>query len=265
MQCIILAGGLGSRLSEETSILPKPLVKIGPSPIIFHIMRYLSQFDIYDFVICGGYLVEHLKDYFSKLPFMERDYRISYANLGSTIFLGQNEFISKLSVTLIDTGLETNTAGRLKAVQDSIEGDEFFFTYGDGLCDFDLQKVFDRHKRGSELVTISLARQQERFGVVEVGPNGNVKEFKEKGVIRSLTDSDFGYVNAGYAMMNKRIFEFIKSDCSLESEIFPLLAQQNLLAGVKFDGFFKPMDTLKEKQELEAAYFSGSCPWIVPD
>lgn len=253
MQVVLLAGGLGTRLAEETDRLPKPMVSVGPQPILWHIMKSYSHYGLKNFIICGGYKIDAIIEYFV-------NYRLHTSNL--SIDIGRNEitYLNDASedwkVTIIDTGAQTQTGGRLKRVQQYLDPDQpFCMTYGDGVSDVNLADVIAfHHKRGYE-ATLTAVRPPARFGATII-ENGQVVRFSEKPV------SGEGHINGGFFVLNHSVFDLIEGDDTIW-ERYPLetLAQRGVLGAYVHDGFWQPMDTLRDRRYLEQLWDSGSAPW----
>lgn len=255
MKVVILAGGFGTRLGEETSTIPKPLVRIGEMPIIWHIMKIYSHYGFNDFIICLGYKGNSIKDFFQRLQMYESDVTFDYRNGCNLTYF--NEPKNKWKVTLVDTGLNSMTGGRLKRISNLIEEDNFMFTYGDGLADIDINKLIKSHKENNKIATVTAVKPIARFGSM-VLENNNVKEFKEK------INNDNEWINGGFFVANNKIFEYIDGDsCVLEG--FPLsnLAMDNQLNAYKHTTFWQPMDILKEKIYLNDLWNSNKAPWKI--
>jgi glucose-1-phosphate cytidylyltransferase len=231
VQCVILAGGLGTRLREETEFKPKPLVEIGGKPIIYHLIKYYVYFGIKEFIICAGYKGEMLKDYFEN-------------NL---------EFID-VEVNVVDTGEMSNTGERLRRIQHLIRNDYFYCTYGDGLSDIDLGKVKLTHLKSKKTVTLCGARPISRFGVLELDGNNQVVKFREKPILDS-------WINIGFFIFNKDIFNWLKKDSVLETGALVPLAEGGEINAYKHHGFWQPMDTYREVQLLNELWNLGNAPW----
>ena len=230
MKAVILAGGYGTRISEESYLKPKPMIEIGGKPILWHILKTYSKYDINEFVICCGYKGEQIKEYFSKLDSTSWD------------------------IQLVDTGLDTLTGGRLKRIQDHID-DTFCVTYGDGLSDIDISRLISFHKEKNILATLTAIHPPERFGVLNLSGD-YVTEFHEK---HSGVDS---WINGGFFVFEPEIFDYLQDDSTiLERTPLETLAKENKLTAFKHDGFWYAMDTLREKKYLEKLYESGNIPW----
>ena len=253
MKTVILAGGYGTRLSEETIVKPKPMVEIGGRPIIWHIMTHYSKFGFNDFIILLGYKGYIIKEYFVNYFLHNSDFIVDLENNNVEILNKQN---LKWKVTLVDTGLNTMTGGRVKKAQKFIDEDTFMLTYGDGLIDLDINDLINFHKSHGKAMTMTTSQPDGRFGAVKL--NGNqVTQFIEK------PRGDNSWINAGYFVCNKKVFNFIKDDENEVLEKSPLesLANQNELFTYKHNGFWMPMDTLRDKNELNKLWNNGRAPW----
>ena len=230
MKAVILAGGYGTRISEESHLRPKPMIEIGGKPILWHILKIYSSYDINEFVICCGYKGEKIKEYFS--------------NIDSTSW----------NIELIDTGLNTMTGGRLKRIQNSID-DTFCVTYGDGLSNVDINNLIAFHKEKKSIATLMAVHPPERFGVLDL--NGDyVTEFHEK------HSGESSWVNGGFFVFEPEIFDYIQDDRTiLERAPLETLAKEHKLTAFKHDGFWHPMDTLRDKNRLEKLWSSDKAPW----
>ena len=232
MKAVILAGGYGTRISEESYLKPKPMIEIGGKPILWHILKTYSKYDVNEFVICCGYKGEQIKEYFSKLDSTSWD------------------------VQLVDTGLDTLTGGRLKRIQDHID-DTFCVTYGDGLSDIDISRLISFHKEKKVLATLTAIHPPERFGVLNLSGD-YVTEFHEK---HSGMDS---WINGGFFVFEPGIFDYLQDDSTiLEKTPLETLAKEKKLAAFKHDGFWYPMDTLRDKKHLENLWSSNNAPWKI--
>jgi glucose-1-phosphate cytidylyltransferase len=219
MQVVILAGGLGTRLSEETDLIPKPMVRIGNIPILLHIMNFYSSFGHKDFVVALGYKSEVVIEYF------------------------ENNKNSELSITLVDTGLDTSTGGRIKLLEDQLD-EEFMLTYGDGLSNVNIDDLLKHHKRFGKIATVTAVRPPARFGTIETS-NGVVTKFAEK------DPQDAGWINGGFFVVEKKVLQNIHSEEeSFEADVLPRLVHEEELSSFQHEGFWQPMDTLREKNEL---------------
>lgn len=252
---VILAGGFGTRLSEETDLKPKPLVEIGGKPILWHIMKIYAAGGFKDFIICCGYKGQLIKSYFVNY-FME--------NYDMTVDLGRNdvEFIGNPSedwrVTLVDTGLNTMTGGRVKRVSDYIGDETFCLTYGDGVAEIDTRAIFDFHKSHTSLATVTAVPSPGRFGILEIDSSDAVSNFREKPA------NEMGYINGGFFVLEPAIMQYIENDATVwEREPLESLARNNELKAFHHHKFWRPMDTLRDKRELERLWETEEAPWKV--
>ena len=253
MKVIILAGGFGSRLSEYTEAIPKPMVKIGNKPILFHLMKYYYKFGFKDFIIALGYKSEIIKDYFLNYSALNSSFTINLEN--NDIEIHDNVKLD-WKVTLVDTGLNTMTGGRLLRLKDHVGKKDFMLTYGDGLSNIDLSKLIEFHNENRKIVTVSAVRPVARFGELNI-ESGSVKSFQEKPQI-----SD-GWINGGFFVMNPKILNYIDNDSTiLEKEPLEKMVSMNELSAYKHSGFWQCMDTKRDKDRLEEIYNSGSVPWL---
>lgn len=255
MKVVILAGGFGTRISEESHLKPKPMVEIGDMPILWHIMKYYSSFGFSDFIICLGYKQYVIKEFFA-------DYFLHTSDV--TFDLGTNEMkvLNKngenWKVTLIDTGLKTMTGGRVKRVLDYIEDDIFFLTYGDGLSNVDLNKLLEFHKSHNKIATITTVSVASMKGVLETDENEMVTSFREK------DETDDAIINGGYMVLNKKIKDYIAGDSiALEKDPFTNLAKDRELMSFRHKGFWQCMDTQREMKYLIDLWEKGNAPWKV--
>lgn len=256
MKAIILAGGLGTRLSEETDLKPKPMVKIGNRPILWHIMKIYSAHGVNDFVICCGHLGYMIKEYFANYFLHMSD--VTFCMKDNSMHVHHNN-AEPWSVTLVDTGENTMTGGRLKRIQNYIKDDDAFcFTYGDGVGDVNISKLITFHKNHGRLATLTATRPPGRYGALKFGANDTVNDFQEK------PDGDGSWINGGFFVLNPKVIERIDNDqSSWEGAALTSLAKDGQLAAYKHNGFWQPMDTLREKNMLNDLWNSGKAPWKV--
>jgi glucose-1-phosphate cytidylyltransferase len=255
MQVVIFAGGLGTRLSEETELKPKPMVEIGGKPILWHIMKIYQTQGFNEFIICLGYKGYIIKEYFYNYFLHNSDLTIDIKNNEITTHVNNSE---NFKITLIDTGLNTKTAGRLKRIESYIKGDNFMLTYGDGVSDININELISFHKKTNKIATLTSVQQNNRYGTIEINEDGVVNLFNEK-----PKDS---WINAGFFVLNKKIFDFIPEDCEevmWEDAPLAALTKQKQLAAYKHTGFWKAMDALRDKIELEKIWDTGNAPWKV--
>ncbi|MCB0411198.1 MAG: glucose-1-phosphate cytidylyltransferase [Bdellovibrionales bacterium] len=255
MKVVILAGGLGTRLSEETTLKPKPMVEIGGRPILWHLMKIYSAQGFNDFVICCGYKGYLIKEYFSNYNLHLSDVTFDFAKGTTEIHRNSTE---NWRVTLVDTGENTMTGGRLKRVADYLNPDEdFCFTYGDGLADISLKNLIDFHRSQKRTATVTVTRPSGRFGATQIDGD-QVKAFIEK------PSGDNQWINGGFFVLKPRALEYIDGDSSIwERAPLENLAKDGELSAFKHSGFWQPMDTLREKQLLESLWDQGKAPWKI--
>ena len=255
MKVVILAGGFGTRLSEETSIKPKPMVEIGEKPILWHIMKIYSHYGFNDFIICLGYKGYIIKEYFANYFLHMSDVTIDLRANRIEVHSSRSE---PWRVTLVDTGLHTQTGGRIKRIQRYIGNETFMLTYGDGVADINIDRLVEFHRKHGKLATVTAVQPPGRFGALELDSDGNVIEFKEK------PKGDGAWINGGFFVLESGVFDYIDGDDTIwEREPLEKLAQDGQLVAYKHKGFWKPMDTLRDKRELEALWESGNPPWKV--
>ena len=232
MKVVILCGGRGERLMEHTEIIPKPLVAIGNEPILLHIMKIYSHYGMRDFILCLGYKGEKIKEYFQKHP------------------------VPGWNIELVDTGLDTNTGGRIKKVQGLIKDEMFLATYGDGVSDLDIKKSIEFHRQHGKIATMTCCRLRSNFGIIDIGSNNKVSGFREKPFMDM-------WINGGFFVFNKSVFDYLEENSVLEMEPMKGLAQDNELMAFKYDGFWECMDTYKDTRKLNEMVATGHTPWMV--
>jgi glucose-1-phosphate cytidylyltransferase len=254
MKAVILAGGLGTRLSEETDLRPKPLVEIGGYPVLWHVMKIYEAADVTEFIICGGYKSSMIKRYFANYYLEANDIEIDLAN-GSVRYLGSSPR-EKWRVVIADTGLDTMTGGRLKRVAALVGNETFCLTYGDGVADLDLRKVVEFHRHHGKLATITAVPSPGRFGILDIVDNERVSRFHEK------PESEMGWINGGFFVLEPRVMDYIDGDDTMwERQPLERLAREGQLVAYRHTGFWRPMDTLRDKRDLEALWASPAPPW----
>ena len=255
MKAVILAGGLGTRLTELTRTIPKPMVRIGDKPIIWHIMKTFYHHGVREFIICLGYKGEKIKEYFVN------DYLLSASALQIDMKSGLTNVLKPGSpdweVTLVDTGAKSMTGGRLKRVEEYLSGEkEFFFTYGDGLTDLNIKDLYKTHISSGKLATVTAVQNEGRFGSLGIDEQNNVSSFVEK------TKGDGNWINGGYFVLNTKVFSLIRGDETVwEDEPLKSLSKDNQLAAHKHSGFWYAMDSLRDKEKLEDLWNTGNAPW----
>ena len=254
MKVVLLAGGLGTRMREETEYKPKPMVEIGGRPVLWHLMKSFSHFGLNEFVVCTGYRGEVIKDYFLNYDARMNDFT---AHLGSDSRIEMHGLLNEveLRVTVADTGSNTMTGGRVKRIQKYVEG-RFIVTYGDGLADVDVAQLLKFHESHGKLATVTTVRPLSRFGVMDLDANGKVERFREK----PQTDD---YVNAGFFVFEPEVFDFLDEECVLEQAPLEKLANLGELMAYRHEGFWQPMDTYREFVMLNEIWDSGEAPWKV--
>jgi len=253
MKAVLLAGGLGTRMREETEFRPKPMVEVGGRPVIWHIMKLLSKQGINEFVICAGYKSNQIKDYFLNYNTSNSDFTVKLGRTGEVVFHdlhGEQDWV----VTIADTGATTNTGGRLKAVEKYLGGEDFLCTYGDGLANVDISSLTQFHRHHGRQATITTAQPSSRFGLVETDPQQLVTSFREKPILDE-------WVNIGYFIFGPGIFPLLSEDSVLEEGPLARLAETNDLAAFKHKGFWQPMDTYRESRLLNDLWNSNQAPW----
>ena len=252
MKAVILAGGLGTRLEEETTLKPKPMVEIGDKPIIWHIMKHFSQHGVNEFIICLGYKGYMLKEYFFNYALHNSDVTIDLKNNDIQILKKQSE---PWKISLVDTGQNTMTGGRLKRVSHLLADEDFFLTYGDGVSDVNLSQLVEFHKSHKKLATVTAVRPMGRFGALDLSGDV-VAKFEEK------PKGDGGYINGGFFVLNKKVTEFIKDDSSIwEKEPLETIVQQSQLKAYRHEGFWYAMDTIRDKKYLQSLWEQNQAPW----
>ena len=255
MKTVILAGGFGTRISEESHL--KPMIGIGDKPILWHIMKEYSQRGFQDFIICLGYKGYVIKEFFADYYLHTSDVTFDLCNNEMTV---HNNHSEPWKVTLVETGLKTMTGGRIKRIKDYIGNEPFMLTYGDGVSDIDMNDLIRFHKSHGKIATITSVNVGQRFGVLDISENNQIMSFREK------DQMDGSYINAGYMVLNPEVFDYIEGDeTSFEKEPLEKLAKEGQLMAYKYHGFWKCMDTQRDKMQLEALWESGNAPWKVWD
>lgn len=256
MKVVLLAGGFGTRISEESVYRPKPMIDIGEKPILWHVMKEYAYYGHNDFIICAGYKQEYIKKWFADYFLCSSDVTFDYTKGNNELIIHQSN-IEPWKVTVVDTGLNTMTGGRIKRIQKYIGNETFFMTYGDGVCDVDINKVLDYHISHGKIATLTAVLQDQSKGVLDIGGDNTVKSFREK----SMTDG--APINAGYMVLNPEIFDYIKGDETVfEREPLERLATEGQLMSYMHRGYWQCMDSLREKQMLEKLVENKKAPWI---
>lgn len=255
MKVVIFAGGLGTRISEETEVRPKPMVEIGGKPILWHIMKIYSHYGFNDFIICLGYKGYIIKEYFMNYFLHNSDIQIDLANNNMKILGTRSE---SFNVTLVETGLNTKTAGRLQQIKRYVENEDFMLTYGDGVSDIDINALIKFHKEKNKIATLTAVQPDARFGGMDIETNNSVNSFREK------AKSDLQWVNGGFFVLKPEIFKYLQKDMSntmWEDEPLEKLTADGELVAYKHNGFWKCMDALRDKIELNNLWETNNAPW----
>jgi len=254
MKVVILAGGLGTRISEESHLKPKPMIEIGEKPILWHIMKSYSAQGFNDFIICCGYKQYVIKEYFANYYLYNSDITFDFRD--SNVMETHSNTAEPWRVTLVDTGLDTMTGGRVKRVQEYVGNESFMLTYGDGVSDVSIKKLAEFHKEHGKIATITTVSIEQRFGVLDIDKFGAINAFREK------SDDDGSMINAGFMVLNPAIFDYLKDDSTVfEREPVEKLASDGQLMANIHDGFWMCMDTQRDKEKLEELWASGNAPW----
>lgn len=255
MKTVLLAGGLGTRLREETEYRPKPMVEVGGRPILWHIMKLFAHYGQDEFVVCTGYKSDTIKDYFLNYEARNNDITLHLGDRSSLTYHGAHED-TDWTVTVAFTGELTMTGGRVFRAAKYFEGERFLCTYGDGLADVDIAQLLAFHESHGKLATVTTVRPPSRFGVMDLNADGHVEQFREK------PQAD-GWVNAGYFVFEPGVIDYLDPECVLEQQPLQRLAADGQLMAYKHEGFFQPMDTLRESNLLNELWSSGTAPWHV--
>jgi glucose-1-phosphate cytidylyltransferase len=256
MKVVVLAGGLGTRISEESHLKPKPMIEIGGKPILWHILKIYSHYGLNDFIICTGYKGYIIKEYFANYFLHQSDVTFDIKNNQTEIHLNSCE---PWKITVVDTGEQTNTGGRIKRIKKYLNDEPFCMTYGDGVSNVDIKKLIEFHKEEKAKVTLTAVQQPGRYGTVNVS-EGRVTEFKEKPI------DDGAWINGGFFVIEPEVISLIENEqTSWEIELLQILTNNNELAAYKHNDFWLPMDTLRDKIRLEDMWDTNKAPWKVWD
>ncbi len=256
MKVVLLAGGHGTRINEESQFKPKPMIEIGGKPILWHIMKSFSYYGFNEFVICAGYKQEYIKQWFADYFLSNSDITFDYTNNKNEMIVHQSN-LEPWKVTIVDTGFNTMTGGRIKRIQKYVGSEPFFMTYGDGVCDVNIQKLLDFHKSHGKIATLTAVQIEQDKGILDIGGDNAVKSFREKNV------SDGSLINAGFMVLNPEIFNYLKDDSTVfEKEPLTQLAKDGQLMSYIHKGFWQCMDNLREKAMLERLIELDRAPWI---
>lgn len=255
MKVVILAGGLGTRITEESHLKPKPMIEIGGQPILWHIMKYYSEFGFDEFIICLGYKQYVVKEYFADYFLHTSDITFDLAKNQMEV---HNNYSEKWRVTLVDTGLHTMTGGRIKRIKDYVGNEDFLLTYGDGLSNVDLKSLVEFHKSHGKIGTITTVNIGQAKGVMTIDADGVVQSFREK------SEADGSIINGGFMVMSSKIFDYLEDDETVfEQEPLMRLVKEKELMSFYHDGFWQCMDTQREKQKLESLWEEKKAPWKI--
>ncbi len=256
MKVVLLAGGKGTRISEESQYRPKPMIEIGGKPILWHIMKEYSYYGYNEFIICAGYKQEYIKEWFGNYFTDNCDVTYDFRQ-GSLVTEVHEAHIEPWMVTVVDTGLNTMTGGRVKRIQKYIGDEPFMLTYGDGVCDVDISKVVSFHKKSRKIATLTAVLREEEKGVLDIDENNSVRSFREKRA------ADVTPINAGYMVLEPEVFDFIEGDHTIfERDVLEKLADMGELMSYTHRGFWQCMDSERERIMLETIIASGKAPWI---
>ncbi len=256
MKVVILAGGFGTRISEESHLKPKPMIEIGDKPILWHIMKEYSYYGYNEFIICCGYKQHIVKEWFADYYLHNSDVTFDFTQ-GNRMKI-HNNVSEPWKVTLVDTGLNTMTGGRIKRIQSYVGNETFMLTYGDGVSDINISELVKFHQNHGKIATITAVNVGQQFGVLEIQPDGKISRFREK------SDYDGGVINAGYMVLNSDIFNYIDGDSTVfEKSPLEHISSDGQLMAYVHSGFWKCMDTQRDKQQLEEMIASGKAAWML--
>jgi glucose-1-phosphate cytidylyltransferase len=256
MKVVLLAGGFGSRISEESIFRPKPMIEIGGMPILWHIMKEYAHFGHNEFIICAGYKQEYIKEWFANYFLHNSDVSFDFRNGKNEMFFHQSK-LEPWKVTVVDTGYNTMTGGRIKRVQPYVGNEPFMMTYGDGVCDVDINELLNFHKKHGKIATLTAVKIAQEKGVLDIGGDNAVKSFREKNL------ADGAPINAGYMVLQPEIFDLLDGDsCIFERQPLETLAARGELMSFIHEGFWQCMDNIREKEILERLIATGRAPWM---
>jgi glucose-1-phosphate cytidylyltransferase len=259
VKVVILAGGFGTRISEESEFRPKPMIEIGGMPILWHIMKEYSYYGFNEFIICAGYKQHVIKEWFADYFLHTSDITFDFTS-GNNDMIIHDKHIEPWKITIVDTGLNTMTGGRIKRIQKFVGDERFMLTYGDAVSNINILELLEFHKKHGKIGTISMYSYSQNKGVIEAGGNGVIKAFREK------SDFDGDLINIGFMVFEPQVFHYIKGDQTVfEQEPINTLVLEEQLMGYTHKGFWQCMDTLREKQSLEKKWLSGAAPWKLWD
>lgn len=256
MKVVLLAGGKGTRITEESQFKPKPMIEIGNMPILWHIMKEYSYYGHNEFIICAGYKQDYIKDWFNNYFLHTSDVTFDYTKGESKLYL-HNTHCEHWKVTVVDTGLDTMTGGRIKRIQKYIGNEIFLMTYGDGVCDVNINELIRFHKENGKIATLTAVQLDQQKGILDIDESNSVRSFREK----NMTDG--ALINAGYMVLNPEIFNYIDGDDNVfERDCLEKIASEGQLMSYVHHGFWQCMDNIREKQLLERLCESNKAPWI---
>lgn len=257
MKVVLLAGGYGTRISEESQFKPKPMIEIGGKPILWHIMKEYSYYGFNEFIICAGYKQHIIKEWFADYFLHNSDITFDYTVTGERKMIVHDQHLDKWKVTVVDTGLGTMTGGRIKRVQKYIGNEPFMMTYGDGVCDVDIRKLLEFHNKQDKIATLTAVLQEQQKGVLDIAEDNSVRAFREKN-----NAADGTLINAGYMVLEPEIFDYIKDDDTVfEKEPLERLAAEGELMSYVHKGYWQCMDNKREMEMLEKLLKNGKAPW----
>lgn len=255
MKVVLLAGGFGTRISEESQLKPKPMIEIGGMPILWHIMKEFDYYGHKEFIICAGYRQEYIKEWFANYFLHYSDVTFDYIGSQNKMTIHDSN-VEPWKVTVVDTGYNTMTGGRIKRIQKYVNNEPFLMTYGDGVCDVDINKLIDFHKSHEKIATLTAVKMKQEKGVLNIGGDNAVKSFREKNIC------DCAPINAGYMVFQPEIFNYLTGDdCVLEKDPMDKLVSEGLLMSYVHEGFWQCMDNIREKQMLEILLKDNVAPW----
>ena len=256
MKVVLLAGGRGTRISEESHFKPKPMIEIDNMPILWHIMKEYSYYGFNDFIICAGYKQSYIKEWFNNYFLDNSDITFDYTD-GSPKLIVHKSRLEKWKVTIVDTGLDVMTGGRIKRIKDYVGDETFMMTYGDAVCDVNIQELLNFHQSHDKIATLTAVKIMQDKGVLDIDESNSVQSFREKNL------SDGALINAGYMVLNKEIFDYIEGDSTIfEKDCLEKLAAEGQLMSYKHLGFWQYMDNIREKELLERLITAKKAPWI---
>lgn len=255
MKVVLLAGGFGSRISEESHLRPKPMIEIGEKPILWHIMKHYSSYGFNEFIICAGYKAYFIKEYFADYFLHNSDITFNFCEGENSMEVHTNK-TEPWKVTIVDTGTNTMTGGRIKRIKDYVNDEAFMLTYGDGVSNVNLKELLKYHKEHGKIGTMTTVTVGQQYGVLEIDKDGTITDFREK------SDCDGAVINAGFMVMEPEIFNYIQGDSIvLEQEPLKSITKEDQLMAFRHEGFWQSMDTQRDREKLETLWAEGNAPW----